>query len=46
MDRKRKLPKISFLKLEGGWVGGGGEAQITPLGWMKVDGMDLNHNIT
>ena len=34
------LPKISILKLQG--VGG----PITPRGWMGVDGMDLDHNIT
>jgi hypothetical protein len=35
------LPKISFLKLQGR-----GGAAITPRGWMGVDGMDLDHNIT
>ena len=34
------LPKISFLKLQGR------EAPLTPWGWMGVDGMDLDHNIT
>ena len=35
----RTLPKISFLKLQGRG------APITPQGWMRVDGMDLDHNI-
>ena len=35
------LPKISFLKLQGR----GGGSNNTP-GWMGVDGMDLDHNIT
>ena len=34
------LPKISFLKLKGRG------APITLRGWMGVDGMDLDHNIT
>ena len=36
-----RLPKNSFLKLQGR-----GGAPITPWGWMGVDGMDLDHNIT
>ena len=32
---------ISFLKLQGR-----GGAPITPRGWIGVDGMDLDHNIT
>ena len=36
------LPKISFWKLQGR----GGGAQITPRGWIGVDGMDLDHNLT
>ena len=35
------LHKISFLKLQGR-----GGAPITPRGWMGVDGMDLEYNIT
>jgi hypothetical protein len=34
------LPKILFLKLQGRG------APITPWGWMGVDGMDLDHNIS
>ena len=34
------LTKISFWKLQGRG------APITPWGWMGVDGMDLDHNIT
>ena len=34
------LPKILFLKLQGRG------APITPQGWMGVDGMDLDHNLT
>ena len=33
------LPKISFLKLQS-------RAPLTPQGWMGVDGMDLDQNIT
>ena len=35
------LPTISFLKLQGRRG-----APITPRGWIGVDGMDLDHNIT
>ena len=43
-EMDRPLPKILFLKLrdEGGKVG----APSTPQGWMGVDGIDLNYEIT
>ena len=35
------LPNFLFLKLQGR-----GGAPITPQGWIGVDGMNLEHNVT